>query len=193
MLRFDVGEDLLHYYCNVHRVTVYATAPVNVAVGARILRQIGAGARDGGQEPRAGSIELAEAGYRAAIGGTVAAAYPVPDMPSIAVLPFKSMSADGMVEHIITGLSRILWLFVIARNSRLTYSKSLYARALSDREPVSFASTKRLKIWTICSACCCVNLLPKCMIFYELFSKSRRCLPNNASPNRPARIARHSA
>jgi len=72
MLRFDVGEDLLHYYCNVDRVTVYATAPVNVAVGARILRQIGAGARDGGQEPRAGSIELAEAGYRAAIGGTVA-------------------------------------------------------------------------------------------------------------------------
>jgi hypothetical protein len=47
MLRFDVGEDLLHYYCNVDRVTVYATAPVNVAVGARILRQIGAGARDG--------------------------------------------------------------------------------------------------------------------------------------------------
>src|ERR1700724_3139361 len=72
MLRFDVGEDLLHYYCNVGRVTVYATAPVNVAVGARVLRQIGAGARDGGQEPRAGSIELAEASYRAAIGGTVA-------------------------------------------------------------------------------------------------------------------------
>ena len=72
MLRFDVGEDLLHYYCNVDRVTVYATAPVNVAVGARILRQIGAGARDGGQEPRAGSIELAEASYRAAIGETVA-------------------------------------------------------------------------------------------------------------------------
>src|ERR1700720_5035629 len=71
-LRFDVGEDLLHYYCNVDRVMVYATAPVNVAVGARILRQIGAGARDGGQEPRAGSIELAEAGYRAAIGETVA-------------------------------------------------------------------------------------------------------------------------
>jgi hypothetical protein len=47
--------------------------------------------------------------------------YPVPDVPSIAVLPFQSMSADGMVEDIITGLSRILRLFVIARNSRLTY------------------------------------------------------------------------
>ena len=52
MLRFDVGEDLLHYYCDVDRVTVYPTAPVNVAVGAGILRQIGAGAGDGGQEPR---------------------------------------------------------------------------------------------------------------------------------------------
>ena len=62
MLRFDVGEDLLHYYCNVDRVTVYATAPVNVAVGARILRQIGAGARDGDQEPPARSVELADAG-----------------------------------------------------------------------------------------------------------------------------------
>jgi hypothetical protein len=47
--------------------------------------------------------------------------YPVPDVPSIAVLPFQSMSADGMVEDIITGLSRILRLFVIARSSRLTY------------------------------------------------------------------------
>jgi hypothetical protein len=94
MLRFDVGEDLLHYYCNVDRVTVYATAPVNVAVGARILRQIGAGARDGGQEPRAGSIELAEASYRAAIGGTVA--YPVPDMPSIAVVPIAEVAPDDL-------------------------------------------------------------------------------------------------
>src|SRR5580704_7980432 len=47
--------------------------------------------------------------------------YPVPDMPSIAVLRFQSMSADGMVEDIVTGLSRILRLSVIARNSRLTY------------------------------------------------------------------------
>ena len=49
--------------------------------------------------------------------------------PSIAVLPFTNMSgdpeqeyfADGMVEDIITGLSRIKWLFVIARNSSFTY------------------------------------------------------------------------
>src|SRR5262249_46256093 len=49
----------------------------------------------------------------------------LPDKPSIAVLPFTNLSgnseqeyfADGMVEDIITGLSRIRWLFVIARNS----------------------------------------------------------------------------
>jgi adenylate cyclase len=53
----------------------------------------------------------------------------LPDKPSIAVLPFQNMSgdpeqeyfADGMVEEIITALSRIKWLFVIARNSSFTY------------------------------------------------------------------------
>jgi TolB-like protein len=57
------------------------------------------------------------------------AALPLPDKPSIAVLPFANMSgdpeqeyfADGMVEEIITALSRIRWLFVIARNSSFTY------------------------------------------------------------------------
>jgi adenylate cyclase len=53
----------------------------------------------------------------------------LPDKPSIAVLPFQNMSgdreqdyfADGMVEDIITALSRARWLFVIARNSSFTY------------------------------------------------------------------------
>lgn len=54
---------------------------------------------------------------------------PLPDKPSIAVLPFANLSgdpdqeyfADGMVEDIITGLSRIKWVFVIARNSTFAY------------------------------------------------------------------------
>jgi adenylate cyclase len=54
---------------------------------------------------------------------------PLPTKPSIAVLPFQNMSgdpeqeyfADGMVEEIITALSRIRWLFVIARNSSFAY------------------------------------------------------------------------
>ena len=53
----------------------------------------------------------------------------LPERPSIAVLPFKNMSgdpeqdyfADGVVEDIITALSRIRWFFVIARNSSFTY------------------------------------------------------------------------
>src|ERR1700739_3403550 len=54
---------------------------------------------------------------------------PLPDKPSIAVRPCQNMSgypdqeyfADGVVEEIITALSRIHWLFVIARNSSFTY------------------------------------------------------------------------
>jgi TolB-like protein/class 3 adenylate cyclase len=56
-------------------------------------------------------------------------ALPLPDKPSIAVLPFQNMSgdpeqeyfADGMVEELITALSRVRWLFVIARNSSFAY------------------------------------------------------------------------
>jgi adenylate cyclase len=60
---------------------------------------------------------------------TTAPALALPDKPSIAVLPFQNISGDpeqdyfcdGMVEDIITGLSRIRWLFVIARNSSFIY------------------------------------------------------------------------
>jgi TolB-like protein len=53
----------------------------------------------------------------------------LPERPSVAVLPFTNLSidaeqdyfADGMVDDIITGLSRINWLFVIARNSTFIY------------------------------------------------------------------------
>jgi adenylate cyclase len=54
---------------------------------------------------------------------------PLPEKPSIAVLPFANMSgdpeqeyfADGMVEEITTALSKVRWFFVIARNSAFTY------------------------------------------------------------------------
>ena len=62
-------------------------------------------------------------------GATPRAALPLPEKPSIAVLPFTNMSgdpeqdyfADGVVEEIITALSRLRWLFVIARNSSFAY------------------------------------------------------------------------
>jgi adenylate cyclase len=70
------------------------------------------------------SVQAAESAARQA-----PAMLPLPDRPSIAVLAFQNMSgdseqeyfADGMAEDIITGLSRIKWLFVIARNSSFVY------------------------------------------------------------------------
>ena len=68
--------------------------------------------------------------YRVRLNGTAAKPAPaLPDKPSIAVLAFNNMSGDsdqdyfaeGVVEEIITALSRIRWLFVIARNSSFTY------------------------------------------------------------------------
>ena len=65
----------------------------------------------------------------AAVNSPATPALALPDKPSIAVLPFANMSgdpeqeyfADGMVEEIITALSRLRWFFVIARNSSFTY------------------------------------------------------------------------
>jgi TolB-like protein/class 3 adenylate cyclase len=64
-----------------------------------------------------------------ALPGSDQALLSPPDRPSIGVLPFTNLSGDveqdyfaeGMVEDIITGLSRIKWLFVIARNSSFAY------------------------------------------------------------------------
>ena len=71
----------------------------------------------------AGAPDAARVGHHH--GGSL----PLPDRPSIAVLPFVNMSgdpdqehfADGITEDLITGLSRIRWLFVIARNSTFQY------------------------------------------------------------------------
>ena len=65
----------------------------------------------------------------AALPSELPAALPLPDKPSVAVLPFSNMSgdpeqeffADGIAEDIITALSRYPSLFVIARNSCFTY------------------------------------------------------------------------
>jgi adenylate cyclase len=70
--------------------------------------------------------------YRVRLGSGAVAQRPalaLPNKPSIAVLAFQNLSADpeqeyfadGIVEDIITALSRLRWLFVIARNSSFTY------------------------------------------------------------------------
>ena len=68
--------------------------------------------------------------YRVPIDSSaVKAPLPLPDKPSLAVLPFQNLSGDpeqeyfvdGVVEEIITAISRLPWLFVIARNSSFAY------------------------------------------------------------------------
>ncbi|TIL77978.1 MAG: tetratricopeptide repeat protein, partial [Mesorhizobium sp.] len=82
-------------------------------------------------ELRLKNIERPVRAYRVETdaSASVAAPPPLPEKPSIAVLPFTNMSgdpdqeyfADGLVEDIITGLSRVNSFFVIARNSSFTY------------------------------------------------------------------------
>jgi adenylate cyclase len=74
-------------------------------------------------------IRVYRVGSHKASTPSVQAPLPLPDKPSIAVLPFQNMSddpeqevfADGMVEDITTALSKIRWFFVIARNSSFAY------------------------------------------------------------------------
>ncbi|MGE3743943.1 MAG: adenylate/guanylate cyclase domain-containing protein [Geminicoccaceae bacterium] len=74
--------------------------------------------RPSGPNPSAGDSE-----------GVSPPALPLPEKPSIAILPFQNMSGDpeqeyftdGMVEEITTAIARLPWLFVIARNSSFTY------------------------------------------------------------------------
>jgi adenylate cyclase len=76
----------------------------------------------------------------------------VPNKPSIAVLPFQNMSgdpeqeyfADGMVEDIITALSRFRSLFVIARNSSFTYKGNRSTVSRSDESSASATCWKEV-------------------------------------------------
>jgi len=112
----DLGEQQVKNITRpvrVYRVRSTLTHPVANAPGSPLSRTAGEGAERQRREAGEGSSP----------------ALALPDKPSIAVLPFANMSgdpeqeyfADGMVEEIITALSRIRWLFVIARNSSFTY------------------------------------------------------------------------
>jgi TolB-like protein/class 3 adenylate cyclase len=111
----DLGEQQVKNIARpvrVYRVRATLTHPAAEAPGSPLSRIAGEGAERQRREAGEGSPPLA-----------------FPDKPPIAVLPFQNMSgdpaqeyfADGMVEEIITALSRIRWLFVIARNSSFTY------------------------------------------------------------------------
>jgi adenylate cyclase len=111
----DLGEQQVKNIARpvrVFRVRATLTHPAADAPGSPLSRNAG----DGAERRR----------HEAGEGGPP---MPLPDKPSIAVMPFANMSGDpeqeyfvdGMVEEIITALSRIRWLFVIARNSSFTY------------------------------------------------------------------------
>jgi TolB-like protein len=105
-------------------IVEYSNLPVQIAALRRVL--------DAGRPGQSCIQTLPGRGYRfaGAVSRTPATATSsLPEKASIAVLPFTNLSgdpeqeyfADGMVEEIITALSRIRWLFVIARNSSFTY------------------------------------------------------------------------
>jgi class 3 adenylate cyclase len=97
-------------------------------------------------------------------GPRVQVALTLPEKPSIAVLPFQNMGgdpeqeyfADGVVEEILTALSCIRWLFVIARNSSFTYKgrpvdvrqvgRELGVRYVLDSRPPASTHSRRPKM-----------------------------------------------
>jgi adenylate cyclase len=112
------------------------TDPGGILISEKVYSEV-EGKLDVGFEDRGGqplkNISKPVRAYAVRAGAcsalTEGTAPPLPDKPSIAVLPFENMSgdpeqeyfADGMVEEIITALSRFKSLFVIARNSSFTF------------------------------------------------------------------------
>src|SRR5207344_668947 len=127
------GDDLMGDGVNIAARIESIADPGGVALSRAVYEQV-RDRLDTSFDDR-GEIELKNINrpvHIFAIGGEGAAPPPaltLPDKPSIVVLPFQNMSgdpeqdyfADGMVEEITTVLSRVRWLFVIARTSAFTY------------------------------------------------------------------------
>ena len=120
-------RDLVLEVEHIFERTVEAVGPKMRSV--RRIDQLGGDAHAAAALAHRAFEDIADAQFAADLQPGSAPSLPLPDKPSIAVLPFANMSgdpeqeyfADGMVEEIITALSRIRWLFVIARNSTFTY------------------------------------------------------------------------
>ena len=114
----------------------------NLTVQIAQLRKLLGPAADGGEW----IVTVPRVGYRFTgaveqLGGAKRKPLPLPDKPSIAVLPFVNVSndpeqesfADGLTEDLITDLSRISGLFVIARNSAFAYKgKAMDVRGIAE-------------------------------------------------------------
>ena len=102
---------------------------VQIAAVRRIFETLAGGANWIETLPRRGYRYVGPAVDAHPDPAPAATALTLPDKPSVAVLPFTNLSgdpeqdyfADGMVDDIITGLARLNWLFVIARNSTFAY------------------------------------------------------------------------
>jgi len=133
------GDDMLGDGVNVAARLEKLCEPGEVCVSASVNEQV-AGKLDAAFEflgersvrnisRPVGVYRVGEKSAAVAGGPQRAVERPLPEKPSIAVLPFDNLSgdpeqeyfADGMVEEIITGLARLRWLTVIARNSTFAY------------------------------------------------------------------------
>ncbi len=129
------GDDIFGEGVNVAARLEGLAEPGSICVSGRVQEdargKLDLAFEDAGEQ-QLKNIERSVRVYRVWPSGTVASsrpALPLPDKPSIAVLPFQNMSgdpeqeyfADGIVDEIITALSRFRSLFVIARNSTFTY------------------------------------------------------------------------
>jgi len=112
----DLGEQQVKNITRpvrVYRIPITLTLPTPSARAPSLSRIAGEG------EPRRASDAVGEGKQ----------GLPLPDKPSLAVLPFQNLTGDaeqeyfvdGMVEEITTAIARLPWLFVIARNSAFTY------------------------------------------------------------------------
>src|ERR1051325_6473816 len=132
------GDDILGDGVNIAARLEGIAEPGGICISEDAFRQVRGKIEtvfsDGGEQPlknlaRPGRIYRAQPASTPVLPRPAAHTLPLLDRPSIAVMPFQNMSgdpeqdyfADGMVEEIITTLSRIRWLFVIARNSTFTY------------------------------------------------------------------------
>ncbi|MEO9189832.1 MAG: tetratricopeptide repeat protein [Acetobacteraceae bacterium] len=126
------GDDLLGDGVNIAARIQPLAEPGGICISARV-REDAAGklalnVEDMG-EPELKNIERKVRVFRVRPATEAKPPLSLPDRPSLAVLPFTNLSgdpeqeyfADGVVEDIITALSRVGWFFVIARNSSFTY------------------------------------------------------------------------
>lgn len=129
------GDDIYGDGVNIAARLEGLAEPGGICVSARVQEdargKLDLAFEDAGEQ-QLKNINWPVRAYRIRLNGTEPRSrptLPLPDKPSIAVLPFQNMSgdpeqeyfADGVVEEIITALSRFKQLFVIARNSSFTY------------------------------------------------------------------------